>query len=173
MKNKLENTLDLFQAITSQKGKQKRLEKLLKSPNDESPSDWFMYIPAFFNNALDIRDTERKKDKISYWIWTQGADFSFSVGDTIYDTRDAYKPWEEALKTVKICIQITRAVSASSSEGGFRFPGRLSFDLLIPDKDRSKLEKVGEYEMTQYEFVSLIIFGPNEVIKDSLKFFSV
>jgi len=161
MKNNLDDIRNLFNSLTSQLGKQKRTETLLKSPHGDSPSEWFMYIPPFFNNALDIRDTERKKDKISYWVWTQGADFSFSVGDIIYDTKYAYNPWSEALKKIKICIQVTKAVSASSSEAGFRFPGRISFDLFFPDPSKEKLQKVSEFEMSQYEFVSLLIFGPS------------
>jgi len=161
MKNNLDDIHNLFNSLTSQSGKQKRTEALLKSPHGDSPSEWFMYIPPFFNNALDIRDTERKKDKISYWVWTQGADFSFSVGDVIYDTKEAYKTWSEAIKKIGICIQVTRAVSASSSEAGFRFPGRISFDLFLPDQSKVRLQKISEYEMTQYEFVSLLIFGPS------------
>ena len=76
-------------------------------------------------------------------------------------TKEAYKPWAEAIKAIKICMQVTRAVSASSSEAGLRFPGRISFDVFLPDQDKLKLQKVREYEMTQYEFVSVLIFGPS------------
>ena len=166
MKTDKENTLIDFQLLTSQVGKQRRTEKLLKPSHGESPSFWFMCLPVFFNNALDIKDTERKKDKKSYWVWTQGADFSFSTGDTIYDTNEAYKTWSEAIKKINICIQVTQAVPASSSETGLRFPGRVTADLYLPDISKTKLNKVTELKMTQYEFVSLLIFGPEKPLSD-------
>ena len=169
MKTDLADTLRLFQDLTSQLGKQKRTEKLLKIPQSESPVEWFMCAPTFFNNALDIRNTERKKDKQSYWVWTQGADFSFSVGDTLYDTFEAYKPWNEALITVNICLQVTRAVPAGGSDSGFRFPGKISADVLLPNKQRTKLRKALEIEMTQHEFVSFIIFGPEKHLSERIE----
>lgn len=166
MKSEKEKTYHNFQGLTSQVGKQKRTEELLKSFEGESPSFWFMYLPDYFNNALDIKNTERKKNKKSYWVWTQGADFSFSTGDTIYDTMEAYQPWSEAIKKIKICIQVTNAVPARCSEAGLRFPGRINADLYLPDSMKNKLIKFTELKMTQYEFVSLLIFGPDKELGD-------
>ena len=41
--------------------------------------------------SLDIKLTERKKNKQSYLEWTQGPYFSFAEGHLFYDTPKAYR----------------------------------------------------------------------------------
>ena len=108
---------------TTDKGKRtKRMTELLKAPDDEQTTRWFMCIPSCFNNALDIRQTPRKKDGKESLIWTQGAAFSFKPGDAIYDTPKAYSEWGEALRHLSVCIQVHQATDAtpekSNADGG-------------------------------------------------------
>ncbi len=83
---------------SEEKSKTQRLIDLLKAPGDEHAKGWFMCVPSCFNAALDIRQTERKRDGQRILIWTQGSAFSFKKGDKIYDTLDAYSEWSKALK---------------------------------------------------------------------------
>lgn len=162
-------TRDLFHRLTSRHGKQKRSLELLKSPDGPPPAEWYFCVPAFFHNALDLKLSDRKKDGRSYQAWTQGADFSFSVGDTLYDTPAAYEPWEQAMKKIRLCAQVVEAVPASGTESGTRFEGRVKIDLLAPDAHRSKLVKKTTVDLTQDEFVSLLIFGPSESLRAELE----
>ncbi|MFM8364220.1 MAG: hypothetical protein ACKOAS_03625 [Verrucomicrobiota bacterium] len=164
----LSATRDLFLRLTTRQGKQKRSLDLLKNPEAPSPSDWFLCAPAFFNNALDLKLSDRKKDGESLEVWTQGADFSFSVGDTLYDTPEAYEPWDRAIKKIQICVQVVEAVAASGTESGARFEGRIKADILVPDSHRKKLFKKTTIETTQDEFVSFILFGPGERLSREL-----
>src|SRR4051812_7225967 len=52
--------------------REKRLRSLLRSP-DAADGDWFMHVPEFFNEALDIRLTRVVTEPDP--IWTQGANF--------------------------------------------------------------------------------------------------
>jgi hypothetical protein len=152
-------TRDLFLRLTTRQGKQKRSLDLLKDPEAPSPRDWFLCAPAFFNNALDLKLSDRKKDGESLEVWTQGADFSFSVGDTLYDTPEAYEPWDRAITKIRFCVQVVEAVAASGTESGARFEGRVKADIFVPDPDRKKLVQKNTIETTQDGFVSLILFG--------------
>lgn len=51
-------------------------------PNDIHPSHWSFNIPYAFRDALDIKYEQRKKDKKTYMVWTQGPMLSFNEGDT-------------------------------------------------------------------------------------------
>jgi hypothetical protein len=162
-------TRDLFLRLTSQHGKQKRSLELLKSPEAPPPADWHFHMPAFFHNALDLKLSDRKKGGRSYQAWTQGADFSFSIGDTLYDTPAAYEPWETAIKKIRLCAQVVEAVPSSGTETGTRFEGRVKVDLLVPDAHRARLVKKATADLTQDEFVSLLIFGPSESLRTELE----
>ncbi len=151
---------ELFLRLTTRQGKQKRSLELLKDPEGPPPRGWFLCAPAFFNNALDLKLSDRRRDGESLEVWTQGADFSFSVGDTLYDTPEAYEPWDRAIAKIRLCAQVLEAVPASGTESGVRFEGRVKADLLVPDPRGKKLLKKTTIETTQDEFVSLILFGP-------------
>jgi hypothetical protein len=51
---------------------------------------WYFCVPKFFYEALDIKYTTRKKNKVEEKIWTQGSWFNFSEGDKIYNHAYAY-----------------------------------------------------------------------------------
>ena len=128
-----------------------------------------MCHPAF-NEALDIKQTERVEDSKKGPVWTQGSTFSFKEGDTLYDTADAYKVWSEALKDINLCVQINLASSAQPFQGEVgRFSGSVSFSILAPDKDRSKMVECAEHTMSQDDFVRFLIVGPHDDLKNKIR----
>jgi len=46
-------------------------------------------------------------------FWTQGAEYNFEVGDTIYDTPLAYQKWNDALKNIRLKVQIEKATPST------------------------------------------------------------
>jgi hypothetical protein len=146
-----------------------RLPDLLKEPPGETAKGWYMCVPPCFNDALDIKQTERIKNKKKTLMWTQGSSFSFKTGDTIYDTPDAYKVWSEALKTIGLCVQVKTGASAVPAEGDTgRFAGSVTFSILTPNNDRSKIVERGDHTMSQDEFVRFLISGPSEELKQKI-----
>jgi hypothetical protein len=120
-----------------------------------------MYVPDTFNDALDIRLTEVVSEPRP--IWTQGANFSFATGDTIYDTPLAYQGWSTALQHIRTCIQISHASPVQSPIGGaVRQPGAVTFSVMVPNKPRTALSYVRSYTVTQDEFVRILIAGFSE-----------
>ncbi len=73
---------------------------------------WKMAVPESFKEALDIKLTSRVLSEKTEMIWTQGPIYNFHEGDTFYDTKLAYQEWGEALKHLKLCVQI-QSVSSS------------------------------------------------------------
>jgi hypothetical protein len=126
----------------------------LKDPEAEYADGWFMCVPRCFNDSLDIRKTERVVKRQKQLSWTQGYVFSFSEGDILYDTAKAYESWTEALKEMKVCIQVQSGTAASKT-----FAGSVRFTTLVPDVQKKKLVKVKEETLTQEEFVRLLISG--------------
>ena len=118
-----------------------------------------MHVPICFNAALDIILTDRFKNKIKYQAWTQGSLFSFKEGDTLYDTPDAYKPWNEALKNIKVCIKINKAADVIIFENEKRFPGSVTFTVYIPNENRTKIIERSQHTLTQDQFVEFLITG--------------
>jgi hypothetical protein len=139
--------------------RQRRLTDLLRPP-DVAAVDWFMFVPTCFNAALDIQQTVRVIEKQETLQWTQGSTFSFSVGDIIYNTPKAYEKWSEALKHIRFCIHVIDATPvAPASASAQRKPGRLAFDLLIPNEAGISLMRSSKHDMTQDEFIRLLIAG--------------
>ncbi len=141
----------------------------LRYPEVQYPEGWHMCVPKCFNDSLDIRKTERVIKGNKTLQWTQGSTFSFETGDIFYDTPKAYEPWPEAMKHIKICIQVREASQAIPGEkkekdkpGTSRNPGLVKFDILVPNENRTKLVKDGEEELTQDEFVRFLITGQRE-----------
>ena len=155
-----QNSLQLLDELVKPKAqRQRRLTELLRPP-DVATVDWFMFVPIYFNAALDIQQTTRIIEKRETLQWTQGATFSFSVGDIIYNTPKAYKKWSEAVKHIQYCFHVTDATSVAPANGSAqRRPGTVTFDVLIPDKAKTRLTRGSNYDMTQDEFVRLLIAG--------------
>ena len=137
-----------------------RLKECLMDPDSEYAEGWFMCVPNCFLDELDIRQTERVEDGRKEWIWTQGTAFSFGEGDILYDTPGAYQSWAEALKSIKLCVQVISGTAAGTvSEGSLRSPGSVTIDILRPDKERTKLVSCGQLNLTQDEFVHFLVSG--------------
>lgn len=168
--NKTPSSADLLdRLLLPRTARDVRLTELLKPPEDWSPTEWFMAIPPFFNEALDIQQTQRIKDKMSMLVWTQGTTFHFKAGDMLYDTKAAYSPWEEALPHIGLCIQVTEGIAAGSSlPDGSRGSGSIDFAAFKPNHKRDALEKVCEHSMTQDDFVRFLICGPDATLKSKL-----
>ena len=166
-----QEALDILQRLSEDASmRQKRLTQLLKPAEAEYAEGWFMCVPKCFNDSLDIRLTERIVDGHVALVWTQGSAFSFSEGDTLYDTRNAYKVWSEALKSISLGVQVKRAIAAgAASDGSSRSPGSVTFEILKSDKRRSKLVGSGQYTMSQDAFVRFLIAGPSGGFADRLK----
>ena len=162
--------LDVLRRLLGVKeGRRNRLTDLLKDPQENHPEGWHMCVPPCFNEALDIRRTERVANKKKTLVWTQGSAFSFRVGDTLYDTVEAYRVWSEALKHINLCVSVKQASDAAPAGGsGERNPGRVTFSVLSPDSKRSKVVRRGEHTLTQDEFVKFLIQGPPEELRAKL-----
>jgi len=90
-----------------------------------------MYVPEVFRAAL--------------------RGHSFQTGDTIYDTRAAYDRWDDALKTLQICLTVTNAASGPA--------GNLSFTISRPNRDRTAIVRNETCTVTQREFIRLLRDG--------------
>ncbi len=139
------------------KSRKARHLELLRHPLEPDPS-WFMHLPPCFNSALDIRLTVRAAS--AQPVYTQGANFSFAVGDAIYDSPLAYLPWDRALASIRFCFKIRQASPVSPpSAAAPRHPGRLQFDVCIPNPDRSALATAHTLTATQDQFVHFLVAG--------------
>lgn len=145
----------LTKLVTGGKTREHRLTTLMRVPEDAN-ADWFMHVPVCFNNALDIRRTIRVGSAKP--VWTQGANFSFSPGDTIYDTAQAYDRWADALLHIRYCFHVSQATAVSPpTTGAARQPGSVTFTVSTPNEPRTALSHVRTSTVTQDEFVRLLI----------------
>jgi hypothetical protein len=157
---------------SQEKGKGKRLTELLKDTESKDATDWYMYVPHCFNNALDIRLTARKEMGKETLVWTQGSAFSFKQGDTLYDTPKGYSVWNESLKHISLCVTVIEASDSipekrktKNSEATPRCPGSLTIQALVPNSEKTELVKMDDIEMTQDEFVAFLVEGPDENLR--------
>ena len=123
---------------------------------------WGMAVKECYRNQLDIKLTERKKNKQSYLEWTQGPYFSFAEGHLFYDTRKAYRKgvsWEQALKVIKKACKITSATPTILHRNKNLVEGTVTFTLYKPDKKSNSLIAVKEYKLSQKEFVNFLKTG--------------
>ena len=141
--------------------KTKRLTDLLIEFEDAKFSKgWYFCVPRAFRDSLDIKLTDRviKKQKVK--MWTQGTTFCFNVGEILYDTALGYEGWSEALKHLKIMVQIKSASAAVP--GKERFSGQLKMEIWAPNKNKTGIDKLGEKDMSQDDFIRLLIAGPSK-----------
>jgi len=129
---------------------------------------WHMALKESFKMELDIKFTERRKDKISYYEWTQGPYYCFSDGQVIYDSEDAYTCWQDALKKVNLACQIVSAKpniplkhdNEVTGKPEYRvLEGYVDFVLFKPDEGRTKLVPFVCYNISQNDFVVFLKTG--------------
>ncbi len=160
-------------ALTSSDGdrsKEPRLEHLLANFTEnklsasetlEVAAGWFFCLRPCFCAAIDIKQTPRKINGKIEMIWTQGSWFHFKKGDTLYDSPNAYLPWN--LNNFRLCIDVTSGTPsrpANSKQRTERNPDSVIFNVLVPDATKTKLIKHTVKAMTQDDFVRMLILGP-------------
>jgi NAD-dependent DNA ligase len=117
---------------------------------------WAFAVGEAFRDQLDITLSERIVTHKKIKIWTQGEDFCFRKGETIYDTIMAYQEWAEAYKAIKQMIQIKDAAPA------YRFfdsPGFVEFNLLKPISERLNDYDRTTHILAQKDFVLFLKTG--------------
>ena len=145
--------------LGANKSKGKRFTELLREPEDNF-TQWYMCIPKCFNDALDIKRTARVVKKQEKLEWTQGASFSFKVGDIIYDVPEGYTlPWSEALQKIKTAIQITQMADTTQSNQTAS-KSEIVFDVFVPNKTKTGLEIKAQHRIPPDIFVKFLIIGP-------------
>lgn len=129
---------------------------------------WYMALKESFKMELDIKLTERKKNKISYYEWTQGPYYCFSEGQLIYDVRDAYTCWQASLKKVNLACQIVAAKpnipikidnEVTGKPESRVLEGYVQFILFKPNEERTKLIPYVGYDFSQDDFVNFLKTG--------------
>jgi len=117
--------------------------------------DWVFAVKYSFKPALDIRLTERIKDKKPYWVWTQGGNFKFKIGYTLYNSPEG---WPHP--NVTAWVQITEAsdvVPETKHSAGH--PGLVIFDLYFRHIDGTAIKDDKPKICTQDEFVQFLQTG--------------
>lgn len=146
----------------------KRSKHLNANFIDGFAAGWYMALSDSFKMELDIKLTERKKNKNSFYEWTQGPYYCFSDGQLIYDTNEAYTCWQEALNKINIACQIVTAkpnipIKIENEVTGkpeYRvFNGYVKFLLFKPDEGRTKLVPYVGYNVSQNDFVLFLKTG--------------
>jgi hypothetical protein len=171
----LSKALSIRESFDEKAKRNPRLLELLRSPDAKVTSDWYMCVPAFFNEALDIRMTQRMKQGIQQLVWTQGSTFSFKEGDKIYDTAKAYLQWSEALRHIRLCVSVRSAVNSAPEQNKAgvvvrpRNPGKVLFTLLSPNAEKTRIVEYEEHELTQDDFVRFLIAGPDPALRAKLR----
>jgi len=118
-------------------------------------TEWAFVMPSAFRAALDIQLSAVVEDGKSTQAWTQGQNYDFSAGDTIYDTALAYEgEWAESLPHIRTCLEV---LSARKAAPAAFTPGEVTFQVLHPSNGR--LIASGTYKGTQAEFVALLRTG--------------
>jgi hypothetical protein len=149
------------------KTREQRSLNLIADFVDGYAKDWHFAVGECFKDPLDIKLTERKESvivdgkekKITVRRWTQGRFYSFQRGYTIYDSPGGYLPWPEAFYHFKRMIQIIEALPNSLDEQNKLIQGHVKFDLFKPTSCRTKLETIGQYAMSQNDFIEYLRTG--------------
>jgi hypothetical protein len=123
---------------------------------------WYMALKESFKMELDIRITSINK------IWTQGPYYQFSEGQIIYDVKESYMCWHDALKKINLACQIVAAkknmplkiINEVTGKPGFRvLEGYVQFVLLRPNEGRTSLVPYVGYHLSQNKFVNFLKTG--------------
>lgn len=138
--------------------------------------EWYFCVPKFFYEALDIKYTIRKKNKVEEKIWTQGSWFNFSGGDKIYNHAYAYcNNFIGGLSSThpKICLSIESARPSlprikTKHKQKDRYPGQIDFKIILKNPATKNWETKGYEDLSQDEFIKLLIKGPPEEWKKYL-----
>ena len=142
-----------------QKKRQDRSLDLVANFIDGYAEGWYFAVGECFKDQLDIKYTDRVIDGKKTKRWTQGKLFCFAEGHVIYDTPKAYLQWGEALKRIKLRCFVIRAVPNRLDSKGNLINGAVVFKLSKPNKDKDGLDTIGQYDLTQNDFVAFLKTG--------------
>jgi hypothetical protein len=146
----------------------KRSSRLIANFIDGFADGWHMAVKDCLRPQLDIKLTERKRNKLSYEEWTQGPYFCFSEGHMIFDSREGYGRWEDGLKYVSVACQVIEAkpntpiksVNLLTEKPEFTvLDGFVKFVLYKPNEERTQMVQFIGYELTQNQFVEFLRTG--------------
>jgi len=127
-----------------------------------------MALKESFKMELDIKFTERKKNKISYFEWTQGPYFCFSEGQVFFDSKEGYTCWLNSLNKINLACQIVAAKpnmhfktinDETNKNEHWVIDGSVQFVLLKPNEERTKLIPYVCYNLSQNDFVYFLKTG--------------
>ncbi len=119
---------------------------------------WYMAVKESFRNELDIKYTERSRNKQSCFEWTQGPYYSFAEGHLFYDISSGYDNWEKALKSISLCCKIISATPTELGNNKELHEGTVFFRIYKPDNNKL-LKAVNDYTLSQTEFVKFLKTG--------------
>jgi len=139
--------------------KSKRHANLIANFVNGYAAGWHMAVKECYRNELDIKYTERKKNKQSFFEWTQGPYYSFAEGHIFYDTPIGYEKWGKALTAIKICCKIDTATPTVLDKNKKLIEGTVVFTIFKPDEKLTSLEAAGNYKLSQTEFVNFLKTG--------------
>ncbi len=120
---------------------------------------WFMTVKECYRNELDLKFSERKKNKQSFFEWTQGPYFSFAEGHLFYDTPKGYEKWEKALRAIKICCKIDSATPTVLDKNKKLIEGTVVLTIYKPSEKLTSMKAAGNYKLSQTEFVNFLKTG--------------
>lgn len=153
------SALAVLKTLCSREGVKgrRKLTTVLSEFADGYSDGWCFDVSKAFRPALAITYEEVKENGRSRMQWKQGASFNFSRGDTLYDTKAAYKDRANA----NVCVQVKSATGVKLPGGDEpRDSGTVIFDLLVQDENRRRFVSKGLETTTQDEFVRFLIAGP-------------
>ena len=130
----------------------------------------------------EAADGTKKKRIVSEW--TQGVCYCFAREHMLYDTPKAYLPWAEALQHMNLACKITSASpnelvriedeevaqevaqekpKKSKKPKGYTLQlGYVFFKLFKPNAEHSALAEIGDFQLTQNQFVEFLMTGQYE-----------
>ncbi len=104
----MKESLRILELSIALRDNDERMDELLADFAQGFAKGWRMAVGTCFRDALDVRLTDKivEGTKTKTREWTQGGTFSFSGGDTLYDTSRAYERWETALQSIGTAYQV-------------------------------------------------------------------
>jgi len=187
-KTKEELEEELSTSITGLKSIRRR-ENLIATFVDGAACGWKFYVPEAFKEALDIKLSTLVTFMQPYEAWTQGHNYAFQEGDSIYS--HPYQDWKEFLQQENAIVLAVKHCTPAGFEddiklqgvfSGNRFskkitkskrvedynveivkktydPGTLTVEIFKVKSDKSGLEIFDNLTITQVDFVTLIQQG--------------
>jgi hypothetical protein len=110
---------------------------------------WAFNVTYSFRDALDIKHEERKRNKKSYWVWTQGPILSFKEGDLVHS--------KDGNRAVKVRYANRMGWDSNNEE---MYQGRVVYTEYV--RAGNSFSRLKEHTCTQMQFLQLLIDGEYE-----------